>query len=125
MMRKLGLGAIALILAVVPFGASSQNTSETYRQLNLFGEVFERVAAPGRVEAREQQPVGLDLDVASLGHLKSPTKGISIGGEIDGHLLWGLEVELVGVEAPPVRVLQRVAGLDAEQRLVGARVLVQ
>src|SRR6185295_16718790 len=45
MMRKLGLGAIALILAVVPFGASSQNTSETYRQLNLFGEVFERVRA--------------------------------------------------------------------------------
>ena len=45
MMRKLGLGAVALILAIVPFGAFSQNTSETYRQLNLFGEVFERVRA--------------------------------------------------------------------------------
>jgi carboxyl-terminal processing protease len=45
MMRKLGLGAVALILSIVPFGAFSQNTSETYRQLNLFGEVFERVRA--------------------------------------------------------------------------------
>src|SRR5437867_10601106 len=45
MMRKFAFGAVALILAVVPFGAFSQNTSETYRQLNLFGEVFERVRA--------------------------------------------------------------------------------
>jgi carboxyl-terminal processing protease len=45
MMRKFAFGAVALILSVVPFGAFSQNTSETYRQLNLFGEVFERVRA--------------------------------------------------------------------------------
>ena len=36
-----------------------------------------------------------------------------------------LEEELVGVELPVVRVLQRVARLDAEQRLVRARVLVR
>ncbi len=45
MMRKVTIGAVALFLAVLPFGAFSQNTSETYRQLNLFGEVFERVRA--------------------------------------------------------------------------------
>ena len=38
--------------------------------------------------------------------------------EVTPHLLRGLEVELVGVEAPVVRVLERVAGLDAEQGLV-------
>ncbi len=43
MMRKVTIGAVALLLTVLPFVASSQNTSETYRQLNLFGEVFERV----------------------------------------------------------------------------------
>jgi carboxyl-terminal processing protease len=45
MMRKITVGALALLLLALPYGASSQNTSETYRQLNLFGEVFERVRA--------------------------------------------------------------------------------
>ena len=44
--------------------------------------------------------------------------------EVERHLLGRLEVELVGIEPPVVRVLQRVAGLDAEQRLVRARVVV-
>ena len=34
----------ALCLVIVPVDAGAQtNTSETYRQLNLFGDVFERV----------------------------------------------------------------------------------
>src|SRR5262249_36684788 len=45
MMRKITVGALALLLFTLPYGASSQNTSDTYRQLNLFGEVFERVRA--------------------------------------------------------------------------------
>ena len=44
--------------------------------------------------------------------------------EVRRHLGRGLEEELVGVELPVVGVLQRVARLDAEQRLVGERVLV-
>jgi carboxyl-terminal processing protease len=55
MMRKIALGATALLLAVTPFGASSQNTSETYRQLNLFGEVFERVRADYVEEVTDQK----------------------------------------------------------------------
>ena len=93
--------------------------------LAQLGEVLEGVAAARRVVAREQQPVGLDLDVAAGRHLECPPERFRVAGEVERHLLGGLEVELVGVEAPPVRVLQRVAGLDAEQRLVGARVLVQ
>src|SRR5437867_1534786 len=57
MMRKFAFGAVALILAVVPFGAFSQNTSETYRQLNLFGEVFERVRADYVEEVTDEQLV--------------------------------------------------------------------
>ena len=45
-------------------------------------------------------------------------------GKSPRHLLRRLEVEVVGLELPVVRVLQRVARLDAEQRLVRARVLV-
>ena len=47
-----------------------------------------------------------------------------VAGEVERHLLGRLEVEVVGVELPALRVLERVAGLDAEQRLVRARVLV-
>ena len=47
-----------------------------------------------------------------------------VAGEVERHLLGRLEVEVVGVELPALRVLERVAGLDAEQRLVCARVLV-
>ena len=39
-----GAVAVALMLPVVHVGAQS-DTSETYRQLNLFGDVFERVRA--------------------------------------------------------------------------------
>ncbi len=45
-----------------------------------------------------------------------------MAGKVERHLLRGLEVELVRPELPVVRVLQRVAGLDAEQRLVRVRV---
>ena len=45
-------------------------------------------------------------------------------GKVERHLVRRLEVEVLGVELPVVRVLERVARLDAEQRLVRARVLV-
>src|SRR5262249_18178684 len=47
-----------------------------------------------------------------------------VAGEVLGHLGGRLEEEVVGLEAPVVRVLERVAGLDAEERLVRACVFV-
>ncbi|MGQ0677586.1 MAG: S41 family peptidase [Rhodospirillales bacterium] len=47
-MRYLRLAALTLMAFVVPSvqaGPPNQNSSETYRQLNLFGDVFERVRA--------------------------------------------------------------------------------
>jgi hypothetical protein len=41
-----------------------------------------------------------------------------VAGEVERHLFRCLEVELVRLEAPVVGVLERVAGLDAEERLV-------
>jgi hypothetical protein len=46
-------------------------------------------------------------------------------GEIARHLVGALEEELVCVELPVVRIAKRVARLDAEQRLVRARILLQ
>ena len=87
-------------------------------------EEVERVAAVGDGELGEQDPVELDLDVAALRDLERAPQRVALAGEVAGHLLGGLEVEVVGLELPVVRVLERVARLDAEQRLVGARVLV-
>ena len=87
-------------------------------------EVVERVAVVRHRELRQQDPAELDLDVAALGDLERAAERVLVAGEVQRHLLRRLEVEVVGVELPVVRVLERVAGLDAEQRLVRARVLV-
>ena len=60
----------------------------------------------------------LDLDRAALRHLERAPHGVLVAGEVERHLRGRLEIELVRVEAPVIRVLQRVARLDAEQCLV-------
>ena len=81
-------------------------------------EIAEGVAAVrdgvvGQVDLAE-----LDLDVAALRDLERPPHRVLVAGEVERHLLRALEIELVRVEFPVVRVLQRVPGLDAEERLV-------
>ena len=85
-------------------------------------EVVERVAAFRHGEARQPDPAELELDVAALGDLEAAAHGVLVSGEVERHLGRGLEVELLGAEAPAVRVLERVAGLDAEKRVVAVRV---
>ena len=115
-----------LQLVAEPFAQLVGHCPVALRQplLAELDEVVERVAAVGHGELREQDPVQRELDVAALRDLERAPKRRVLAGEVAGHLLGRLEVEVVGVELPVVRVLQRVAGLDAEQRLVGARVLV-
>ena len=45
MIRFIAAGAIAGAIALAVPAAAQENNSETYRQLNLFGDVFERVRA--------------------------------------------------------------------------------
>ena len=86
-------------------------------------EVVEGVTALGDGEGRKQDPSELELHVAALGHLECPRHRVLEAREVPRHLLGCLEEELVRVELPVVRVLQRVAGLDAQERLVRDRVL--
>ncbi|MGE0725972.1 MAG: S41 family peptidase [Alphaproteobacteria bacterium] len=51
------VAALALAWAVVPAGSQSTNTNDTYRQLNLFGEVFERVRADYVEQVTDEQLV--------------------------------------------------------------------
>ena len=81
-------------------------------------EVLERVAPVRHREARQPDPPELELDVAPLRHLEAAPERLLVAREVERHLLGGLEVELVRPEAPAVGVLQRVARLDAEQRVV-------
>src|SRR5918912_317456 len=102
MMRKLGLGAVALILSIVPFGAFSQNTSETYRQLNLFGEVFERVRADYVEEVTDEQLIeyaingmlsSLDPHSSYLNQKSYSDMRVQTRGEFGG---LGIEVTMEG-----------------------------
>ena len=85
-------------------------------------EVVERVPPLRHRVRRQQDPAELELDVAALRDLERPRERVLEPGEVGGHLLRRLEEELVRVEAPVARVLERVARLDAEQRLVRVRV---
>ena len=88
------------------------------------GEVVERVAIVRRRELREADLAELELDVQPLGDLDARPERVRIVREVVGHLGRRLEIELVRIELPAALVLQRVARLDAEQRLVSPRVLV-
>ena len=45
MNRIIGTGVIAGMMAFAAPAMAQNNNSETYRQLNLFGDIFERVRA--------------------------------------------------------------------------------
>ena len=81
-------------------------------------EVLEGVAALRRRELRQVDVAELDLERAALGDLERAPHRVLVAGEVERHLRRRLEIELVRVEVPVVRVLERVARLDAEERLV-------
>ena len=72
-------------------------------------EIAEGVAAVRDGVVRQVDLAELDLDVAALGDLERPPHRVLVAGEVERHLLRALEIELVRVELPVVRVLQRVA----------------
>ena len=70
---------------------------------------------------RELGQVGggeVELHLAALGDLLGALDGLAEVGEGAQHLLLGLDVELVGVHAHAVLVLQGLARLDAHQHLL-------
>ena len=80
---------------------------------------------PGRKrELREQRPPEAELEIAALGDLEGAAQRVGEVAEALPHLLGRLEVDLVGQVAETVRVVHRLAGLDAEQDVVGVGVLV-
>ena len=92
--------------------------------LALLDEVLERISSVRRRKRRQQDAVELDRHRAAFGDLERPRDRLRVCGEERAHLVGGLEVELVGLEAPVAGVREGVARLDAEEGLVRRRVLV-
>src|SRR5208282_4325430 len=65
----------------------------------------------------------LDFDVASRGDFHGAGERIGKLAEDLGHLLRGLEVELIVGEAHAVRVAHGLAGLNAEKNFLGAGIV--
>jgi len=90
-MRKLQIAAIvaALLIAMPQFSPAQENSSDTYKQLKLFSEVFERVRADYVEEVSDQQlieyaiqgmlstldPHSSYLNAESFGDMRVQTKG--------------------------------------------------
>jgi len=90
-MRKFQIAAIvaALLIALPQFSPAQENPSDTYRQLKLFSEVFERVRADYVEEVTDQQlieyaiqgmlstldPHSSYLNADSFGDMRVQTKG--------------------------------------------------
>ncbi len=78
--------------------------------------------AGGHLIVRQVELAEGQLQVAPLRHRQRVAARLGQLAEHLAHLIGGLEVELLGGEAPAVGIGQRGAGLDAEQGLVGLRV---
>ena len=105
---------ILVLLAVEP-------TDAVLAQLTQVGGVVSHA-----LRQRELGQVGggeVELHLTALGDLLGALDGLAEVGEGAQHLLLGLDVELVGVHAHAVLVLQRLARLDAHQHLLHLGIL--
>ena len=99
-MRKFQIAAVvaALLIAVPQFSPAQENSNDTYRQLKLFSDVFERVRADYVEEVTDQQlieyaiqgmlstldPHSSYLNADSFGDMRVQTKGEFGGLGIEG-----------------------------------------
>ena len=79
-----------------------------------------------RLERREAAPAQAEAFVVRLDHLGDPRRGgqrLLVPRHRGIHLLGAAQIELVGLEPHPGRVVDRLAGVDAEQDVVRGGVL--
>ena len=66
----------------------------------------------------------LQFQAAPLGNLDSLIENVRDLAEDAIHILAGLEIKLIGVELHPVRIVHRLAGLNAQQDVVRAAIIL-
>ena len=87
-------------------------------------KVAARCVALRHFEFRKRVRNMFDLDVAAGGDVESPSERVRNFAEDLGHLLSGFEIELVCGELHAMRIAHGLAGLNAEQELLGVGILV-
>jgi len=73
----------------------------------------------GDVEGRQEGLAESDLDVAAVGDVEGAGEGVGQFPEEPLHLLRGLDVEILGAEAPALGIVVEGAGLETEEHVVG------
>ena len=69
--------------------------------------------------------VEFKFDLAAVGNALCVFQRLRQGGEEGAHLVLGLQVELLRLKAHAVRVVERLAGLDAQQHILQLTVLAR
>ena len=72
---------------------------------------------------RQTRHAELEFHIAAVGNLLRAVNSIRAGGEQRAHFIFALNIELARVHAHPVRVIKRLARLDAQQHFLRVCVL--
>ena len=115
---------VELILQLlVHLGASGKTLGKA-----PFAELFQigiAVRLPfGKLEAGQVIVAELEVEMAALGDLHRVVGGLGILREKGAHLLFVLEIELLGLEAHAVRLVHGLARLDAHEHVLVIGVLL-
>ena len=87
-------------------------------------EVFGVVPPVGRRELRQLGHAELEFHVAARGNLRRVGNRLLRKWEAFAHLLLAFDIELLGGKLQPALFPNRVVGLDADQNVLVARVLL-
>ena len=88
-------------------------------------EIRQRIAPVRRREGGQMIVVEFKFDLAAVGNALCVFQRLRQGGEEGAHLVLGLQVELLRLKAHAVRVVERLAGLDAQQHILQLTVLAR
>ncbi len=108
--------------------AAEVATAVSRRLLQAFAADLFEVGVEGLAFGDEEVREGVldlgHLEVAAVDELHGAGADLVVAGEGLVHLVRGLDVELLRVELEALGIVHRAGGLDAEQDLVGAAVVV-
>ena len=116
---------VRLLVRGVPIGAGAQ-LGETLLQAGARGPIQTRVeglAGLDVVGGKEEVVAEGQFQRAPAGHVQGGGDGLRAVGELDGHFLRRLDVQLVGAELPAFFVGHHLGALHAQEHLVRLGVL--
>src|SRR5262249_30812802 len=90
--------------------------------LRQLAQMVFRLLPAGWSKYREMPGLEIQIDGAAVGNFLAATHGILVIGKQLVHFIRRADVELVTAVAQPVFIIPRLAGVDAQQHVVGRTV---